>query len=194
MKKIILLLVSLLFTTNVYAFVGRECTSEEIASGKSAIKNVTYELNYDNEYINQDGISMYNHLIISFSNVPNGYWINFSDSGVDNYVISSNNLVSKITGGVHTLTYYSNLCDTPLQEIDVMIPSYKDNCVYDGNCEKEEIWMDKTEQKVKENISHKEDNIKKTILIIVASALLIVAIALTAVFLKKRGKQHEKSI
>lgn len=194
MKKIILLLISLLFTTNVYAIEDRECTSDEIINGTRAISNVTFDLIYNPEVVTMEGKNRTGFFDIRFPNLPDGYVIEISNnnSGGALQILNATETVS-LRGGVYKLEYYNWNCNTVLKSYDIFVPSYKIGCdTVDGCEEKKDLWADKTDKEL-----IKEEKKATNYLVIILIAILIILILITSIFLIvfiKRRRSHEKTI
>lgn len=192
MRKILLILIPLLMllSINVYADEYEneneiKCSEWEIENGKEALKDLTYNLEYDNEYLDRNGDFQEGYFRIDFSNFPEAYRIEIAQG--DNSYSDSSSLV----GGVYTVQIYRNNCNSIIKMFEIRIPMFKYYCDIDENCA-ENVWFDGTYPSSPKN----EDEDKKfhiNITLIIILLVLIFVLAIIIFIIMKRRHKNEIS-
>lgn len=199
MKKILVIIASLLFigdvnalTINGIEFEEKECSQSTVETGKKELQNVSYTLTYVPDATDMEGNALIGYFNMEIVNLPNGYEAKifkdeFSTKTIDDYSKST-----LLKGGVYSIEFYNNSCSTPIKKMDVFIPLYKNFCYNDNECEKDP-WFDGTYEK--QTIIDKKEQEEKVNKILLVVLLVLILIIVIFVFIAiKRRKDNEKSL
>lgn len=186
MRKIILTLLLALFSMNVYA---EECTKLQIEEGQTLLSNITYNIEYADNYMDMGGNFQEGYMRFKFKNLPSGYYATIKTTEGD-FVLDNNERFAHISGGVHNVSFYSTVCDSIIKTFDFRVPHYKQYCGVNVKCE-ENAWFDGTYENSSIN-QNKKPKSKLSIKLIVILVMLVAIIVLFVVVTIKRRKLREK--
>ena len=185
MKKLVLLMISVLtFLPNAYA---NECPPDVIKGHQELLKDVTYELSYNDLITDINGEFDEGNFNVTFKNVPEGYFIAVpSDYSVQ---IAENNVLV-LSGGVHEIQFYTSSCDGAVKKIEIMLPFYKQYCDLNKDCKNEDVWFDGTyENKLDNYVDIVKDKLSTELLVVLISLIVIIVICILIIFIvRKRSK------
>lgn len=188
MKKALLVIASFLFVGNVHAI--EECKPYQIDVGIEALKNVSYTLEYDKDYIDEYAELMPGYFAIKFANMPDGYGASIGTDD-DLHYIDGPGSTARFAGGVYKIRYYSNTCTSVIRTEEIKVPFYKRFCGIEGKCE-DDVFFDGTYENTASNQETKPKNKISTRLVIILVILIIVIALFIIVVIIRRRRGYEK--
>lgn len=188
MKKVLLVIASFLFVGNVYAI--EECKPYEIEEGIAALKNVSYTLEYDKDYIDDDAELIPGYFALKFINLPEGYGASVGTDN-DSYYIDGPDTTARFAGGVYKIKYYKKSCSSVIKTEEIRVPFYKRFCGIEGKCE-EDVFFDGTYENTASNQEAKPKNKISTRLIVILVILIIVIALFIVIVIIRRRRGYEK--
>lgn len=188
MKKIILALMILIisFGMNVQA---EECSDWEIEEANEALKDLTFDIQYADDYTDMNGDFQEGYFKITFPNLPQDYNIQIF-LGEKFHTLENFSESVSLTGGVYKVHIYKSSCDSLVKSFEIKIPFYKYYCQLENKCD-DDIWFDGTypnSDKIEEGI--KNNNVRLT-LIIILTILVLVLVFVIFIIIKRRRKNAD---
>ncbi len=191
MKKWILALIMLFISIEVNAWAGKECSPLQIDEGKTLLQDVSYTLEYADNYTDMGGNFAEGYMRFKFTNLPSGYFAIISTKDGDFY-FEQNGQFAHIPGGVQKMSFYSTVCDSVIKSLEFKVPHYKLYCGKDTiKCE-ENPFFDGTYENIPSNQNGKlksKLSIALTVILIILVLIIVTFIILTIKRRKNRAKE-----
>lgn len=185
MRKVLQLLVTIIFSYMFILNVNAECSYEEINDLQAQLDNFTFDLTYADDYIDMNGDFQEGYFRISTKSLPEGFTVSFSDQ-YNLYEIGNGETLT-LNGGVYNVEFYNSMCEEPVKSYELKIPYYKQYCELNGNCEKEDIWFDGTYENKAENQNKKDEKkVNVRLVIVLISLIIIIAIGTIILIVRRR--------
>ncbi len=197
MKILLSFLISFLFVSPVlaeeesYYDVGRTCNYTEIQRGLKALQNVTYDLEYIPNMTDREGEPLEGYIKMNFLNLPQGYLAMAVSSNWISYFIQGDVTTVALPGGVYTIYFYDERCNTPVKSLNVKVPFYKTFCGVDVDC-KDNPWFDGTFENTATNQNRPIKNKVSTVLVVILVLLIIIIGIIVGFILKRRHDRAHK--
>ncbi len=191
MKKVVIAIVFTLLSIDVLAWTNQECKQSQIEEGKAVLQDISYNLEYADNYMDMGGNFQEGYMRIRFSNIPSGYFALIKTIEGE-LLLDSNEKFGHISGGVHRIELYSDQCDTVLKSFEFMVPHHKQFCGENGiKCE-EDPWFDGTYENNPSNQNRKPKSKLSIALIVVLVILVSMIVAFIIYTIRRRKKRAEE--
>lgn len=186
MKKVILALIIFVisFGMNVYA---EECRDWEIEEADEALKDLTFDIQYADDFKDMNGDPATGFFKVFFPNLPEAYYI-IVDTNRGDYTINNSSELVYSTGGVIKVQVLSKNCDTVLKSFEAKVPFYKQYCTLNSNCDKD-IWFDGTFENTATNVE--QENKKSTSFVLIILLVILIIILSIAIILIIRKRRYD---